>query len=87
MLNHLTEHLDRDLDSLGGSGPRDLPARQQTLRGAIDWSFVLLDSEEQRLLTELSVFAGGWTAPAALAVTSHRATSICWSSGSRRWAT
>jgi diguanylate cyclase (GGDEF)-like protein len=69
LLNHLTEHLDRDLDSLGGSGPRDLPARQQTLRGAIDWSFVLLDGEEQRLLTELSVFAGGWTAPAALAVT------------------
>ncbi|MEV0130732.1 diguanylate cyclase [Dactylosporangium sp. NPDC050688] len=69
LLNHLTEHLDRDLDSLGGAGPRDLPARQQTLRGAIDWSFVLLDSEEQRLLTELSVFAGGWTATAALAVT------------------
>ncbi|WP_344618231.1 diguanylate cyclase [Dactylosporangium salmoneum] len=68
LLNHLTEHLDRDLDSLGGSGPRDLPARQQTLRGAIDWSFVLLDGEEQRLMTELSVFAGGWTGPAALAV-------------------
>ncbi|GAA2604427.1 hypothetical protein GCM10010399_39180 [Dactylosporangium fulvum] len=70
LLDHLTEHLDRDLDSLGGSGPRDLPARQQTLRGAIDWSFVLLDTEEQRLLTELSVFAGGWTGAAALAVTS-----------------
>ncbi|MFC4997218.1 diguanylate cyclase [Dactylosporangium cerinum] len=69
LLNHLTEHLDRDLDSLGGAGPRDLPARQQTLRGAIDWSFVLLDAEEQRLLTELSVFAGGWTAAAGLAVT------------------
>ncbi|GAA1570776.1 hypothetical protein GCM10009827_110770 [Dactylosporangium maewongense] len=69
LLNHLTEHLDRDLDSLGGAGPRDLPARQQTLRGAIDWSFVLLDAEGQRLLTELSVFAGGWTAAAALAVT------------------
>ncbi|MER7004685.1 diguanylate cyclase [Dactylosporangium sp. NPDC000555] len=70
LLEHLTEHLDRDLDALGGSGPRDLPARQQTLRGAIDWSFVLLDTEEQRLMTELSVFAGGWTTPAALAVTS-----------------
>jgi predicted ATPase len=73
LLDHLTEHLDRDahpgLDALDGAGPRDLPARQQTLRGAIDWSFVLLDAEEQRLMTELSVFAGGWTAPAALAVT------------------
>ncbi|MER7284031.1 diguanylate cyclase [Dactylosporangium sp. NPDC000244] len=69
LLDHLTEHLDRELDTLGGSGPRDLPARQQTLRGAIDWSFVLLDGEEQRLMTELSVFAGGWTGAAALAVT------------------
>ncbi|WP_433082709.1 diguanylate cyclase [Dactylosporangium sp. CA-052675] len=69
LLDHLTEHLDRELDTLGGSGPRDLPARQQTLRGAIDWSFVLLDGEEQRLMTELSVFVGGWTAAAALAVT------------------
>ncbi|WP_433213686.1 diguanylate cyclase [Dactylosporangium sp. CS-047395] len=69
LLDHLTEHLDRELDTLGGGGPRDLPARQQTLRGAIDWSFVLLDTEEQRLMTELSVFVGGWTAAAALAVT------------------
>ncbi|WP_432984599.1 diguanylate cyclase [Dactylosporangium sp. CA-233914] len=70
LLEHLTEHLDRELDTIGGSGPRDRPARQQTLRGAIDWSFVLLDTEEQRLMTELSVFAGGWTGAAALAVTS-----------------
>ncbi|GAA3274750.1 diguanylate cyclase [Dactylosporangium vinaceum] len=69
LLDHLTEHLDRELDTLGGTGPRDLPARQQTLRGAIDWSFVLLDAEEQRLMTELSVFVGGWTGAAALAVT------------------
>ncbi|GLL08142.1 diguanylate cyclase [Dactylosporangium matsuzakiense] len=69
LLDHLTEHLDRELDTLGGAGPRDLPARQQTLRGAIDWSFVLLDAEEQRLMTELSVFVGGWTGAAALAVT------------------
>ncbi|WP_432834364.1 diguanylate cyclase [Dactylosporangium sp. CA-092794] len=69
LLDHLTGHLDRDLDALGGAGPRDLPARQRTLRGAIEWSFALLDAEEQRLMAELSVFAGGWTGPAALAVT------------------
>ncbi|HYX10956.1 MAG TPA: adenylate/guanylate cyclase domain-containing protein, partial [Candidatus Acidoferrum sp.] len=34
-------------------GPRDLPARQQTLRHAIDWSYTLLTSAEQMLLRRL----------------------------------
>jgi predicted ATPase len=42
-------------------GARDLPARQQTLRAAIDWSYDLLDTAEQRLLPRLSVFVGGCT--------------------------
>ncbi|HEY1011604.1 MAG TPA: tetratricopeptide repeat protein, partial [Herpetosiphonaceae bacterium] len=46
-------------------GPRDLPARQQTLRGAIDWGYRLLSADEQRLLARLAVFAGGWTLEAA----------------------
>jgi diguanylate cyclase (GGDEF)-like protein len=66
LLDRLAHHLD-SLDALG-DGPRDLPARQQTLRGAIDWSFALLDTEDQRLFTTLAAFAGGWTADAALAV-------------------
>ena len=37
----------------------DLPVRQQTLRGAIQWSYDLLDDEARRLLTDFSVFAGG----------------------------
>ena len=41
------------------SGPRDLSARQQTLRGAIDWSYDLLDSSERLLFARFSVFAGG----------------------------
>ncbi|HEY3522418.1 MAG TPA: AAA family ATPase [Candidatus Limnocylindrales bacterium] len=51
---------DRLGSSLGvlGSGPRDLPARQQTLRATIDWSYGLLDPPEQFLLALLSVFAG-----------------------------
>lgn len=42
-------------------GPRDLPARQQTLRGAIDWSYDLLAPSEQRLFSELAIFIGGAT--------------------------
>ena len=41
-------------------GARDLPTRQQTLRGAIDWSHDLLE-EEKILFRRLSVFAGGRT--------------------------
>ena len=49
-------------------GPRDLPARQQTLRGAIDWSYGLLDESEQRLFRMLGAFAHGWTLEAVEAV-------------------
>ncbi|MDF2702547.1 MAG: adenylate/guanylate cyclase protein [Rubrobacteraceae bacterium] len=42
-------------------GARDLPTRQQTLRGAIDWSHELLDEEERALFARLSVFEGGRT--------------------------
>jgi predicted ATPase len=42
-------------------GQRDLPARQQTLRNTIDWSYNLLDEDEQALFQRLGVFVGGWT--------------------------
>ena len=44
------------------------PTRQQTLRATIDWSYDLLTEPEQRVLQRSSVFAGGWTLPAAEAV-------------------
>jgi predicted ATPase/class 3 adenylate cyclase len=47
------------------SGARDRPARQQTLRAALDWSFDLLDATEQRLFARVSVFAGGFRLEAA----------------------
>jgi len=45
-----------------------LPERQRTLRGAIAWSYDLLDVAERRLFARLSVFAGGWTIESAEAV-------------------
>jgi predicted ATPase/DNA-binding CsgD family transcriptional regulator len=46
-------------------GMRDLPARQQTLRKTLDWSYDLLCDEEQRLFRNLAIFAGGSTVEAA----------------------
>jgi tetratricopeptide (TPR) repeat protein len=47
------------------AGPRDLPARQQTLRGAIAWSYELLDDAEKTFFASLAVFVDGFTASAA----------------------
>jgi predicted ATPase/DNA-binding XRE family transcriptional regulator len=47
---------------------RDAPERHQTMRSAIDWSYELLAIEEQSLLQQLSVFAGGWALAALDAV-------------------
>lgn len=46
------------------SGSRAAPPRQQTLRGAIEWSYDLLSPAERRLFAALSVFDGGWTTEA-----------------------
>lgn len=66
-LQVLRERLSHRLDLLT-SGPRDLPAHQQTLRKTIAWSYDLLDEAEQQAFTALGVFAGGWTLEAAEAV-------------------
>jgi predicted ATPase/Tfp pilus assembly protein PilF len=49
-------------------GARDLPERQRTLRGAIEWSFALLDEGEQLLFGRLAVFSGGRTLEAIDAI-------------------
>jgi len=47
--------------SLLTGGARDLPTRQQTLRGTVDWSYGLLNTAEQTLFRRLSVFSGSCT--------------------------
>jgi predicted ATPase/transcriptional regulator with XRE-family HTH domain len=55
-------------DAIAPDGARDLPARQRTMRAALDWSYRLLDPGEQALLRLLSVFSGGFTLDDAEAV-------------------
>jgi predicted ATPase len=62
----ILERLGRSLDLAGGA--RDLPERQRTLRGGIDWSHDLLSDAERRLFRRLAVFAGGWTTEDAAGV-------------------
>jgi non-specific serine/threonine protein kinase len=68
--------LEQQLPLVAG-GFRDAPARQQTLRDTIAWSYGLLAPGEQALLRRVSIFKGGWTLDGAEAV----AASACEPSG------
>jgi predicted ATPase/DNA-binding SARP family transcriptional activator len=59
--------LERRLELLTG-GPRDVHARQRTLRDTLRWSYDLLPAPEQRLFARLGVFTGGWFAHAAAVI-------------------
>ena len=56
-LDALRDRLHNRLRALG-SGARDLPERQQTLRATIDWSYQLLSPGEQRLFVMMACFRG-----------------------------
>jgi predicted ATPase len=66
--------LDQIVDNIGNvfgllsGNRRSVQPRHKTLKALIDWSYQLLSPGEQILLRRLSVFAGGWTLPAAESV-------------------
>ena len=63
----LLREMERRLPLLT-SGPRDLPARQRTLRGVVGWSYDLVSEADRALFRRLSTLAGGWTLASAAAV-------------------
>jgi predicted ATPase/DNA-binding XRE family transcriptional regulator len=70
-LVQLRDQLDARLAVLT-RGAADLPRRQRTMRGAIGWSYDLLETTERSLFRSLSVFRGGWTLEAAQGVWANR---------------
>jgi non-specific serine/threonine protein kinase len=68
-LSEIAARLDDRLGLLS-NGFRTASPRQQTLRGALDWSYQLLAPLERELFARLSVFAGSWTLAAAQGVCS-----------------
>ncbi|MEO8286052.1 MAG: LuxR C-terminal-related transcriptional regulator [Chloroflexota bacterium] len=52
-------------------GALNLPPRQRTLRGAVEWSYDLLAPEEQHLFRHLAVFVGGGTLEAIVGCAAH----------------
>ena len=59
--------LDERLN-LSWAGRRTAPSKHQTLNVTLEWSYDLLGDAEKRVLSRLSVFAGGFTFEAAIAV-------------------
>jgi predicted ATPase/DNA-binding XRE family transcriptional regulator len=63
-VDDIARELARGLDG-GHPSPRTLPARHQSLRAVVDYSWQLLNAEERDGLCRLSVFRGGFTREAA----------------------
>ncbi len=71
----LVEHIESSLDA-PSTGRRDAPARQQTVRATIDWSYGLLNEDERDLFERLGVFAGSFTIEAAGSVAGEQALAV-----------
>jgi predicted ATPase len=63
----VARRLDSRLASFASTAP-DVPERQRTLRGTIEWSYELLDATQRRLFSRLAIFDGGFSLDAAEAV-------------------
>jgi len=63
----IAKQVEESFNLLTGRSRTALP-RHQTLRASIEWSWNLLTESEQRLMRQLSVFAGGWTLEAAQSI-------------------
>ncbi|GAA1513331.1 ATP-binding protein [Kribbella lupini] len=72
-VEELATELETSFGILAGGASTAGP-RQQSLEGAIGWSYELLTAPERELFAELSVFVGGWTLNAAAAVLTGRTT-------------
>jgi predicted ATPase/DNA-binding CsgD family transcriptional regulator len=68
-VKQISERLEGSLELLTRGG-RTAVLRQQTLRGALDWSHDLLSEPERKVFRRLSVFAGGWNLEASEAMVS-----------------
>jgi predicted ATPase/DNA-binding CsgD family transcriptional regulator len=66
-VNQIAARLSDRFGDFGAATRKALP-QHQTLWATMDWSYDLLSAQEQKLFRRLSVFAGGWTLPAAEAV-------------------
>nr|WP_249780857.1 winged helix-turn-helix domain-containing protein [Bradyrhizobium sp. dw_78] len=66
-VNGLAARLDDRLPALGG-GHRGAMPRHHTISAALDWSYRLLDPDEQKVFRRLAIFVGSFTLEAARAV-------------------
>jgi predicted ATPase/class 3 adenylate cyclase len=70
----LSQRLGERFRLLTGGRRTALP-RQQTMRALIDWSYDLLDGDQQSLFRRLGVFSGGWSLAAATSLSENAQTS------------
>lgn len=66
-IDALSEHIGKIVLNFRAAG-RAAPARHQTMRAMLDWSYDLLSPDERTLLRRLAVFVGGFTLDLAAAV-------------------
>lgn len=66
-LDQIASQLDQTLHALTG-GPLDVSPRQQTLLGALEWSYRLLTADEQQVARHVSVLRGEFTGQLAVKV-------------------